>query len=214
MKIVLMLAAILLLALAAYSYSGWYDASRDSPALKAEAVRLALAGQGAASLTPRQRYILLAVEDPAFDTHNGIDWSTPGAGRTTMTQALSKKLAFEKFQPGIRKLRQSTYALGLEHQLSKDEILTLCLRRASFGDKDGQWIDGFANASQRFFGKPLTALDEDQFIALVATLISPGKFNPAHRNGAFETRVTRIRKLVAGQCQPTGHGDVQLEGCR
>lgn len=58
------------------------------------------------------------------------------------------------------------------------------------------------------------ASNEDQFIALVATLISPGKFNPAHRNAAFETRVTRIRKLVAGQCQPTGHGDVQLEGCR
>src|SRR5687768_2515105 len=41
--------------------------------------------------------ILLAVEDPGFYTHPGVDLITPGAGFTTITQGLVKQLFFGSF---------------------------------------------------------------------------------------------------------------------
>ena len=55
----------------------------------------------AKQLSEEQLRILLAVEDPNFFSHSGIDLSTPGAGLTTITQALAKRLYFEQFQPGL-----------------------------------------------------------------------------------------------------------------
>ena len=49
--------------------------------------------------------MLLRVEDPSFYTHNGMDLSTPGAGITTITQNLVKRLYFDNFKPGFAKLR-------------------------------------------------------------------------------------------------------------
>ncbi|MHA1549133.1 MAG: hypothetical protein ACTSYE_09385 [Alphaproteobacteria bacterium] len=54
-----------------------------------------------AHLTDNQRAILLAVEDPAFDHHNGLDFSQPGQGMTTITQAITKFLYFDPFKPGL-----------------------------------------------------------------------------------------------------------------
>jgi len=55
--------------------------------------------------TLRQIDILLTVQEPGFYKHQGIDLSTPGAGITTLTQAVVKKLYFEKFTPGIAKIK-------------------------------------------------------------------------------------------------------------
>ena len=41
-------------------------------------------------LSQRQKEILIKVQDPGFYNHNGIDLSTPGAGLTTITQAIVK----------------------------------------------------------------------------------------------------------------------------
>src|SRR5689334_21462540 len=49
---------------------------------------------------------LLAVEDPNFYTHNGIDLSTPGAGYTTITQGLVKVYFFGDFNPGFLKINK------------------------------------------------------------------------------------------------------------
>ena len=105
--------------------------------------------------------------------------------------------------------------MSLEQQLSKQDILTLFSNRAEFGRKanDREWVKGFPEAAQAFFGKPLSELSEDEYIALVATLVSPAKFNPDHRTQAFDERIARIKRLVAGQCAPRDHGDVMLEGC-
>lgn len=57
-------------------------------------------------LDRRQLSILLAMEDPGFYTHKGVDLKTPGAGLTTITQVLVKKLYFKEFKPGLRKIKQ------------------------------------------------------------------------------------------------------------
>ena len=58
----------------------------------------------------RRTAMLLAVEDPEFWTHRGVDYATPGQGRTTMTQGLVKFLYFDHFQPGFAKIEQSLIA--------------------------------------------------------------------------------------------------------
>ena len=61
-------------------------------------------------LNDRQKTIIIKVQDPGFYNHHGIDLSTPGGGLTTISQAIVKKLYFEKFTPGIGKIKQSIIA--------------------------------------------------------------------------------------------------------
>ena len=200
-------------ALGIYAYSGWSDAARDAPSLKAEAHALIAARRGADQLSQSQKAILLKVEDPLFYDHNGLDFSTPGAGVTTLTQALAKRVGFKSFEPGIGKLRQSAYALSLERRLAKDEILTLALHHAEMGKGPEGWVTGFLPASEIFYGKPVAALSEPEFIGLVAVLIAPGRLSPLRPSDAYETRIDRIARLANGECAPNGHSDVWLEGC-
>ena len=85
---VLILIGLLFLALAIYAGKGWYDAKGDAPELRERADILRKQGLGADSLGPAERALLLQVEDPSFDRNNGTDFSSAGAGQTTITQSL------------------------------------------------------------------------------------------------------------------------------
>ncbi|MBF0502269.1 MAG: transglycosylase domain-containing protein [Candidatus Riflebacteria bacterium] len=161
-------------------------------------------------LSPRQLEILLKVEDPSFYSHNGIDITTPGAGLTTITQALVKVLYFDKFKPGIAKIKQILIAIfALNSMISKDDQLKLFLNFAYFGTNSSKEpILGFADASEYYFQLGLVNLSEDQFISLVAMLIAPNVFNPLKNAKLNSERVERIRKLVSGQYTPKGVFDV------
>ena len=200
-------------ALAAYTGKGWYDARADAPNLRERAKILAVQGLGADALGPEKRAVLLKVEDPSFYHNNGIDFSSPGAGKTTITQSLSKRLAFEKFEPGIRKLRQTGYAVGLNQSLSKDDVLTLFLAESSFRGSDRRWTKSFDAASRRFFGKPLAVLDSKSFALMVASGIAPNEMTPDAPNAKLLERVVRIERLVSGKCKASSYDDVWLEGC-
>jgi monofunctional biosynthetic peptidoglycan transglycosylase len=45
-------------------------------------------------------------------------------------------------------------------------------------------------------------------------MIAPGKYDLRGNDPALRERVSRIARLVQGQCAPLDHGDVWLEGCR
>lgn len=205
---------VIILALAAYTGKGWYDAKADAPILRERAKSLAAQGLGANALGSEKRAMLLKLEDPSFDHNNGTDFSSFGAGKTTITQSLSKRLAFEKFRPGIRKLRQTGYAIGLSQSLSKDDVLTLFLAESSFRGADGRWTKSFDAASRRFFGKPLADLGRDNFTLLIASGIAPKEMAPDAPNAKLLERARRIERLVDGQCKPSTHDDVWLEGCK
>ena len=111
------LVGFLLICIASFGWlagKAWRDARVAGPELSARADALIADGKGWQMLGPVRRKWLLIVEDPTFETHEGIDLTTPGAGITTITQSLSKRLAFDDFQPGIAKLRQTAYAMSLE----------------------------------------------------------------------------------------------------
>lgn len=209
-----LLLGLLIIAAVAYGGKGYWDALSDAPQLRQRADDLIAQGQGGASLGVDHLAILLTVEDPNFADHAGVDFSTSGAGATTITQSASKRLAFEKFQPGVGKIRQTGYAMGLESRLSKDQILALWLDTLEMGVGPEGWMTGFHKASSVIYGRPPAELSNTEFIRLVAVLIAPGSYKLGQNDTALNERVARIERLVAGACAPEGLGDVWLEGCR
>lgn len=214
LKYVVIILTLLLIGFVGYGAKGYWDALSDAEDLRARADAVIAQGRGGDSLGTAHRAILLAVEDPDFSTHSGVDFSTPGAGLTTITQSAAKRLAFEEFHPGIGKIRQTGYALGLESRLSKEQILALWLETLEMGNGPDGWMVGFHSASSTIYGRPPAELTEAEFIRLVAVLIAPASYDLFRRDARLDERAARIRRLAAGACTPAGFSDVWLEGCR
>ncbi|MDQ0326504.1 hypothetical protein J2R99_002373 [Rhodopseudomonas julia] len=214
LKYAVIVFALLLIGLVGYGAKGYWDAVSDAESLRARADAAIAQGRGGGSLGAAHRDILLAVEDPNFSTHTGVDFSTPGAGLTTITQSAAKRLAFEEFHPGIGKIRQTGYALGMESRLSKEQILALWLETLEMGTGPDGWMVGFHSASSAIYGRPPAELTDAEFIRLVAVLIAPASYDLVGRDAKLDERVARIQRLVAGACAPSGFSDVWLEGCR
>ncbi len=165
-------------------------------------------------LSPEQMAILLAVEDPAFHEHRGVDVVSPGQGLTTITQAITKFLYFEPFRPGFAKIEQSLIARFVVHRrFTKDEQLTILLNHAYFGGGDGKEVRGFTDGAKSLFGKAFGDLTRDEYIGLIGLLIGPNALRPDRNQAAYDERVARIGRLLAGACQPSGWLDVWYDGC-
>lgn len=158
-----------------------------------------------ASLTDRQVEILLKVQDPGFYGHHGVDLSTPGAGLTTITQALVKHLYFDDFQAGIAKIKQTLIArYVLDPLMPKDMQLRRFINTAYLGPKS----KGFQQAAQYYYDKDFEQLAEDQFIAIVAMLVAPAVFNIEKYPQRNRVRVERIKQVISGKYKPKGLCDI------
>ncbi len=208
----------LLVAALFYGAGGWYQARNDADGLRQITQDMIDSGLAVDDLgnnqsgSNRSTYII-KVEDPNFLHHKGVDFSTDGAGATTITQSLAKRLAFTNFKPGYQKIRQTGYALGLESKLEKDEIFILFLNTAPMGRFPTGWIEGFHRAAKLQYRKNTADLTDDEFIELIAVLIAPSELRLDRESSKRDERVLRIKKLLADECTPDGHNDVWLEGC-
>ena len=204
-------AAVLILYL---GYLGWRiaDERRD---VAGKVGRVIAQADPAELSLPRDRVdALLRVEDPTFRTNKGIDLSTPGAGMTTLSQGLGKRLFFAGFEPGFAKLElMALTRFALFPIVAKDKVLNAFLATAYLGTDRGRAVTGFADGARVWFGKPLNSLSDREFLSLVAMLPAPDRLKPGRDDGARAERVTRIERLLAGRCRPTGLRDVYLEGC-
>ena len=209
----LAIAALGIAGLAAYEgYALWRAEARTPQILAAYLAKpqpVALA-----ALTPDRKEILLKVEDPGFYQHKGIDWSSPGQGMTTITQALTKFLYFKRFRKGFAKIEQSLIArFVLDRHLTKDQQLALYINQAYLGEIDGKPIRGFEAASLAYFDKPFAEINSEEYLGLVGMLISPNALRPDKHPDAYKERVARIENLVAGNCKPTGVLDALFAAC-
>jgi len=161
-----------------------------------------------------QRSMLLAVEDPTFTRHHGVDLETPGAGMTTLTQGLVKLLYFpDGFRPGIAKIRQTLIAqYALDAIVSKNDQLLLFLNICYLGNENGQAVYGYVNAARIYFGKEFQDISDDEFLSLVAMHIGPNALKPG--TTANKERVERIKRFLSGQYQPAGLLDTDYKGKR
>ena len=201
----------LLGALVAYELFALHRARQATPQV------LAAASQGELALDdlPKRRLgMLLKVEDPGFYRHRGVDYSTPGAGMTSITQSLVKRFYFDDFEPGFAKLEQSLIArFVLDPAMPKPAQLKAYLNHSHFGAVDGRRIVGFADASRGFYGRELAELSDRQFLSLVAMMMAPKTYDPVRQPRANAERVRRIEAMLAGRCAPQGLRDVALKAC-
>ncbi|MDQ3075230.1 MAG: transglycosylase domain-containing protein [Pseudomonadota bacterium] len=175
---------------------------------------IAAAAPSSIPLTPARTAQLLKVEDPTFFTNKGIDFSSPGAGMTTISQSLGKRLFFDDFSPGFAKgelIALTRFALYPE--VNKERVLQAFLATAYFGRRDGRAVIGIGAAARAWFGRPLATLSEQEFLMLIAMLPAPAALDPYRHAAANAERVARIERLLADQCRPSGLRDVMLEGC-
>ncbi len=127
--------------------------------------------------------MLVAYEDQNFRDHGGIDWPSmlraalqfAGAGGhivsggSTLTMQVARLIEQQPTRNVAGKIRQMVHADALEHQLSKDQILTLYLTLAPYGGN----IEGIRAASLAWFGKEPARLTTAEAALLVALPQSP-----------------------------------------
>jgi membrane carboxypeptidase/penicillin-binding protein len=162
----------------------------------------------ARDLSSRQLEILLKVEDPAFYTHHGVDFTTPGAGWTTITQALAKRFYFDDFQQGLMKVKQTLCAwLALDPLVSKERQLDLFMNIMYFGND----TYGLSDAARYYYGKAPGDLTDDEFISLIGSIVSPDELNAEDHPKENSERVGRIKKMLDGSYTPTGLFDIMYD---
>lgn len=161
-----------------------------------------------------RRAALIAVEDPGFYRHMGLDFATPGAGLTTITQALVKRLYFDQFAPGFARIEQSLIArFALDGATTKDDQLEIFINYASFGMVDGHEVIGFPAAANIYYDRAFDELSRHEYLSLVAMLIAPNALDPRDHPVANARRVHRIEALLAGRCKPANLFDVRYGEC-
>lgn len=164
-----------------------------------------------ASLTPAQQAMILAVEDPAFFAHKGLDRSTPGVGET-IPERLAAWLFEGRTSPGISRAEHMAVALLVITPLTaKETQLNAYLSSAPLGTRAGEPITGFAAAAQTYFRTSLPQLSDNQFARLLAMVEDPARFEM--NSEANWRRVGRIEALMDGTCTPLGPSDTLLAGC-
>lgn len=210
-KLALTMGALLL----AYGmYLGWRVATERSRVSDRVDAIIAAADPVDVTLTLQRTIILLRVEDPTFWTNNGIDFSTPGAGITTLSQSLGKRIFFERFRPGFPKGELIVLTrFALYPKVDKLRTLRAFLATAYFGHRDGRAVIGIGSAARAWYGKPLAALSDREYLSLIAMGPAPKKLDSMRHPAANADRVARIERLIAGHCTPAGLRDVMLEGC-
>lgn len=161
-------------------------------------------------ISPVMKNAIIAVEDRRFMNHHGVDpegmmravinnlTSGKTQGASTITQQYVKNMLMERgMQAGNqdlideavevsaeRKLREARYAIAIETQMTKEEILTGYLNLAAFGTN----LYGVEAASRAYFSKSANELTVPEAALLAGTVQSPVEYDPMVNPEAAETR--------------------------
>ena len=145
------------------------------------------------------RKAVIATEDARFYAHNGIDYKGTlraavqnaqaggvSQGGSTLTQQYVKNALLQaaggskEGQQAARevtldrKLKEARYALAIEKELTKDEILERYLNIAYYGNG----VYGMGTAASFYFGKPAQQLTLAEGALLAGIVQTPSRFDP------------------------------------
>ncbi|MEV6979067.1 transglycosylase domain-containing protein [Kitasatospora sp. NPDC093806] len=158
------------------------------------------------------------IEDARFYEHGAVDLkgvlravtknAESGAavqGASTLTQQYVKNVNVEKAGDDIaavqeaqrktlgRKIQELKYAIKLEEELPKEQILTNYLNITYYG----QQAYGIQAAAQRYFGKDTKDLTLPEAATLAGVVQNPSQFDPkAHPEASRKRRDTVLDKMV------------------
>jgi membrane peptidoglycan carboxypeptidase len=165
------------------------------------------------AIAPTLQTAVVAWEDPSFFFHSGLDYpeiaravainlraGRYARGASTITQQVAKNLFVGPEKTLRRKVREAILARRLEQALTKDEILTVYLNVAEWGDG----IVGAEAASRRYFGKSATALDWHEAALLAGILPNPRAWNPCSNpaRARLERHAVLVELLATRLLQP------------
>ena len=134
------------------------------------------------AISPYIQDAVISTEDRNFYEHHGFDikgiaraavrmvlsGGTSGGGGSTITQQLAKNAYLTLDQTFDRKAKELFLAIEIEKKYSKEEILTMYLNNAYFGN--GVW--GVQDASRKYFGVDATNVTLSEAATLAGMLIT------------------------------------------
>lgn len=130
------------------------------------------------------QHALVAIEDERFYEHSGVDFkglaraavinivSSSSPGGSTIPMQVSKNLITSKEVSLVRKVKDIYYALEMNKQLSKEEIIELYLNSAYFG-RGAIGVEAAANA---YFSISAEDLSIAQSAMIVGITQNPNKY--------------------------------------
>ena len=155
-------------------------------------------------ISPNIIHALVATEDQNFYDHSGIDaravaravikLGTDGGG-SPITQQLAKNMLGQGkgnvFKRGTQKIKEWVIAVKLERNFTKEEIITLYLNRASWGN-----LYGIRNAARAYFQKDPIDLNIEEAAVLVG-MLKGFIYDPIrHPSASLNRRNTVIERMV------------------
>ena len=155
-------------------------------------------------ISPNIIHALVATEDQNFYEHSGIDakavaraiikLGTAGGG-SPITQQLAKMMLGQGkgnvITRGLQKIKEWIIAVKLERNFTKEEIITLYLNRAPWGNNYG-----IRNAAKTYFQKEPIELGIEEAAVLVGMLKGFGYEPIRHPIAALNRRNTVIERMV------------------
>ena len=180
-----------------------------------------------AEIAPIMQQAVIAIEDSRFYEHNGLDLrglsravvsnlqNDEVQGASTLTQqyvkialqeAALKRGDKEAAEAATavsleRKVQELKYAMTLEKELSKEQILENYLNLVYFGDL----AYGVEAAAQHYFSVSATELNLGQAALLAGNIQNPGTINPVSNPAASERR----RNVVLDRMEELGYASAE-----
>ena len=158
-------------------------------------------------ISPNAINALIATEDERFYDHSGIDAKaflravvTMGrdGGGSTLTQQVAKLMLGQGrgnvIKRGVQKIKEWIVAVKLERNFTKEEIITLYLNRAPWGN-----VWGIRNASITYFQKEPRDLKIEEAAVLIG-MLKGFIYNPiGYPKASIDRRNTVINQMVVCQ---------------
>lgn len=129
---------------------------------------------------------VIASEDSRFYSHPGVDLrglvrgfygfvrGINLGGGSTITMQLANNISFDSDNVYARKLKEIPFALRLQQELSKEEILELYLNLVFFG----QGAEGIGAAAAVYYNKDVQEMTLGEMATMVSLLPCPSVCNP------------------------------------
>ena len=106
---------------------------------------------------------------------------------------LANNLSFDSDNVYLRKFKEIPFALQIQRELTKEEILTLYLNTIYFG----AGADGIGAASFVYYGKDVSELTLAESAMMISLLPCPSACNPfSNPSRALNRRETRLRNML------------------
>ncbi|MGF7180166.1 transglycosylase domain-containing protein [Tunturiibacter psychrotolerans] len=161
-------------------------------------------------IPPRMVQAVTAIEDRDFFNHGGINYMRIAkcafsdlvthhrtCGGSTLTQQLAKNLFLSPEKRIKRKMIEILITFQLEARFNKKQIFEMYANEINLGQRGSYAINGFGEAAQTFFGKPLQQLDLAECALLAGTIQSPTRLNPyRHPERAMARRNVVLDSMV------------------